>query len=104
MNHGRILWYGECDAGRCLDVFQRSEEVEFQMNKIVAIIGWLVLVLPASGQAQVLDKDALLARETWWDNQDFDWYKENIPFFECPDEEIQTTYYYRWELLTKHLT
>ena len=74
------------------------------MNKIVAIIGWLVLVLPASGQAQVLDKDALLARETWWDNQDFDWYKENIPFFECPDEEIQTTYYYRWELLTKHLT
>ena len=32
------------------------------------------------------------------------WYKEQIPFFECPDEEINTTYYYRWELITKHLT
>src|SRR5207253_221207 len=30
--------------------------------------------------------------------------RANIPFFECPDAEITTTYYYRWELLTKHLT
>jgi hypothetical protein len=54
--------------------------------------------------AQVLDKQALLDRETFWDNRDWDWYKENIPFFECPDADIQTTFYYRWELLTKHLT
>ena len=38
------------------------------------------------------------------DNRDTDWYIANIPFFECPDADIQTTYYYRWELLTKHLT
>ena len=42
--------------------------------------------------------------QDWWDNRDFDWYQQQIPFFECPDKDIQTTYYYRWELLTKHLT
>jgi hypothetical protein len=53
---------------------------------------------------QVLDKQKLLDTETFWDNRDWDWYKANIPFFECPDAEINTTYYYRWELVTKHLT
>jgi hypothetical protein len=61
-----------------------------------------LLALPLS--AQVLDKQKLLDRETFWDNRDWEWYKANIPFFECPDADIQTTYYYRWELLTKHLT
>jgi len=54
--------------------------------------------------AQVLDKQRLLDSQTFWDNRDWDWYAEHIPFFECPDAEITTTYYYRWELLTKHLT
>lgn len=62
----------------------------------------LLLASPAS--AQVLPKQELLNRETFWDNKDFDWYQANIPFFECPDADIQTTYYYRWELVTKHLT
>lgn len=52
----------------------------------------------------LLPPQKLLDRETFWDNQDWDWYRANIPFFECPDRDIQTTYYYRWELLTKHLT
>src|SRR5207244_2743304 len=54
--------------------------------------------------AQVLDKQELLDAQTFWDNRDWDWYKANIPFFECPDPDINTTYYYRWELVTKHLT
>jgi len=57
---------------------------------------------PAS--AQVLDQTALLTRESFWDNRDFDWYRANIPFFDCPDRDLVATYYYRWELLTKHLT
>src|SRR5579864_1597935 len=66
----------------------------------------LVLTLVAANavSAQVLDKQKLLEAETFWDNRDWDWYKENIPFFECPDAAINTTYYYRWELATKHLT
>jgi len=54
--------------------------------------------------AQVLDKQTQLEAQTFWDNRDWDWYVAQIPFFECPDADITTTYYYRWELLTKHLT
>jgi hypothetical protein len=56
---------------------------------------------PAAG---VLDTRALIARETFWDNRDADWFADHIPAFECPDADIQTTWYYRWELITKHLT
>ncbi len=64
----------------------------------------LLAMLPAPVVAQVLDKQQQLERQTFWDNRDWDWYAENIPFFECPDADITTTYYYRWDLLTKHLT
>ena len=58
----------------------------------------------ASAAEPILAPQQLLEHETFWDNRDWDWFKANIPMFECPDAEIQTTYYYRWELLTKHLT
>ncbi len=54
--------------------------------------------------AEILNKQKQLDAQTFWDNRDWDWYKANIPFFECPDADIVTTYYYRWELTTKHLT
>ena len=66
-----------------------------------------LLILPlglVSATGAVLDKQAQLEAQTFWDNRDWDWYKANIPFFECPDSEVNTTYYYRWELTTKHLT
>ena len=69
----------------------------------LALMGMLAL-LPVDAVAQVLDKQGQLDTQTFWDNRDWDWYAENIPFFECPDADITTTYYYRWELLTKHLT
>ena len=52
----------------------------------------------------LLDTQTLLSQESFWDNRDWNWYNSNIPFFECPDRELQTTWYYRWELITKHLT
>ena len=55
-------------------------------------------------RAQVLDKRAHLARYDWLDNRDYDWFAERIPFFETPEPELDATYYYRWELVTKHLT
>jgi len=61
-----------------------------------------VLIAPSS-PAQVLDKSEQLTAQDFWVNRDFDWYKANIPFFECPDDEIVTTYYYRWELVTRHI-
>ena len=71
------------------------------------LIGWclaLGVMDVELGRAQVLDKQKLLAGESFWDNRDFEWYQQSIPFFECPDAEITTTYYYRWDLLTKHVT
>ncbi|MDE6170109.1 MAG: six-hairpin glycosidase, partial [Duncaniella sp.] len=31
------------------------------------------------------------------------WMKENIPLFECPDEDMEEMYYYRWWSLRKHI-
>jgi hypothetical protein len=69
---------------------------------VVGSTCWLSVAAAAS--AQVLNRQALLEAQTFWDNRDWDWYQRNIPFFESPDAELNTTYYYRWELLTKHLT
>jgi hypothetical protein len=70
----------------------------------LALLAVGILTIPAKSQESLLPQQELLDRETFWDNRDWDWYKANIPFFECPDADIQTTYYYRWELLTKHST
>ena len=76
------------------------------MSKIRFLLTSLAVLLLGTnfGFAQILDKQKLLDAQTFWDNRDWDWYKSNIPFFECPDPDIKTTYYYRWELVTKHLT
>jgi hypothetical protein len=69
------------------------------------LIGLLLLWhAVAAARGQVLDPQQLLDAQTFWDNKDWDWYKSHIPFFECPDADITTTYYYRWEVVTKHLT
>lgn len=52
----------------------------------------------------VLDRDAQFRRFDWWDNRDAAWFADNIPFFESPDSDIDAAYYYRWEVVTKHLT
>ena len=31
------------------------------------------------------------------------WLRANIPFFECPDQEVEEIYYFRWWSLRKHL-
>jgi hypothetical protein len=67
-------------------------------------VQFLCMLAACATSAAIIDKDKALAAHTWWDNRDFDWYKANIPFFDCPDADIVTTYYYRWELVTKHLT
>jgi hypothetical protein len=70
----------------------------------IAVLTIGLVALPAPAAEPLLQPQAILDRETFWENRDWDWYKANIPFFECPDADIQTTYYYRWELVTRHLT
>lgn len=70
---------------------------------------WALLVTMALSGCEppdptpVLDRQAVLERFAWWDNRDWEWYEDEIPFFESPDRELDATYYYRWEVLTKHL-
>lgn len=33
----------------------------------------------------------------------WDWLKKEIPFFACPDREVEQMYYYRWWSLRKHI-
>jgi Alpha-L-arabinofuranosidase B (ABFB) domain/F5/8 type C domain len=46
----------------------------------------------------VLNREALLAGI-----QGKQWYRENIPFIEVPDAEIQQIYYYRWSVMKRNL-
>lgn len=36
-------------------------------------------------------------------NEAFEFLKANIPLFECPDKEIEETYYFRWWTYRKHI-
>ena len=62
----------------------------------------LPLFIATAAAAPVLDARKLLEKQDFLVNRDFDWYEKNIPFFDSPDEEINKTYYYRWELVTRH--
>jgi hypothetical protein len=62
----------------------------------------LPLFIATAAAASVLDARKLLEKQDFLVNRDFDWYEKNIPFFDSPDEEINQTYYYRWELVTRH--
>lgn len=56
------------------------------------------------GGNHILNKQQVLEKQgAWWDNKDWDWYEKNIPFFDSPDTSINQMYYYRWELVTKHM-
>jgi hypothetical protein len=37
------------------------------------------------------------------DERAWDWLKENVPFFVCPDPDVERTYYYRWWSYRKHI-
>jgi hypothetical protein len=72
----------------------------------ILLFAWTTNLLgqEPSGPSSILDRPAMIRSQRYFDNQDWDWFVEHIPFLDCPDPEIQTTYYYRWELITKHLT
>lgn len=36
-------------------------------------------------------------------SKSWEWLQQNIPFFECPDREVEEIYYFRWWSFRKHL-
>jgi hypothetical protein len=75
------------------------------MNKVnlKTILICIFLGSTLISQGQILDKQKTLEKFDFWSNHDWEWYKQNIPFLETPDIEIDKTYYYRWEVVTIHL-
>ncbi len=56
----------------------------------------------AKPEASLIDKRAVIARATWLDNRDTDWYVANAPFIDTPDKAIDDTFLYRFDMMTKH--
>ena len=74
------------------------------MNKLIPFVIVLIGLTGCRESDEIIDKQLVFDRYDWWDNRDWDWYSENIPFIETPDPQIDEVYYYRWEVMTKHLT
>jgi hypothetical protein len=70
---------------------------------LLLLVAAIAFAIPVHADNGVLDKQKVLHKQTFWDNQDFEWYARNIPMLETPDAEIDTTYYYRFDMMTKHL-
>lgn len=49
------------------------------------------------------DDDNELYRGAFPNSAAWDFLKENIPLLDCPDEDIQRTYYFRWWTYRKHI-
>ncbi len=69
----------------------------------VAVLGLPSAYGGSAGGDRVLDPVKQLERFAFWTNRDWDWYSANIPFWESPHRQIDEIYYYRAEVLTKHL-
>jgi len=52
-----------------------------QPSSLRAFVVILLILFFGSAEAQVLDKQVILERQTFWDNRDWEWYKQNIPIF-----------------------
>jgi hypothetical protein len=63
---------------------------------------YILCLLQLNVAGQLPKKRDILKKFDFWHNKDWIWYENNIPFFESPDQEIDLTYYYRWEMMTAH--
>lgn len=69
----------------------------FAYNFVIILLFTVVLGV-VSEETYFVNKDSKL--KNFFEPQ---WYKDNIPFVEVPDKEIEEVYYYRWSSLKRHL-
>jgi hypothetical protein len=69
------------------------------MNLVGLFLGSILLFVFSS--CEQLPNHTQIAKEKF--NEDYQWFVDNIPFFECSDKEIENVYYYRWKLYKAHL-
>ncbi len=77
-------------------------KVQLHLFSLLSVFS-AALLAPSVTEAQVLPKLEILQSHDWLDNQDFDWYIENIPFLDTPNDDLDTTWLYRWDMMTKHI-
>lgn len=83
---------------------------------IKTTILFLTLALSFAAKAEVLQPEKFKPYIDWFNSVDDEPFKEaipnakawefleaNIPFFECPDKQIEQSYYFRWWSFRKHL-
>jgi hypothetical protein len=78
---------------------------------VTSVAGSFVSATPALLQAESFRRyvtqfnqdDEELHQNIYPNAAAWDFLKDNIPLLECPDEEIQRTYYFRWWTYRKHL-
>lgn len=54
-----------------------------------------------TNKQESLPDHTAIAREHF--GNDYEWYVENIPFFECSDKQLEDVYYYRWKMYKAHI-
>ena len=66
---------------------------------VVVISCLLIFIIPVHGQGtNFVDQDSKVGKFA-----EPGWFKDNIPFLEVPNKEIEDVYYYRWSTLKRHL-
>lgn len=83
---------------------------------MVLLLPILLALCPVATRAEVLDRESFRHYVEEFnsiqapdvashipDEQAWQWMKENLPFFSCPDKDIERTWYYRWWAFRKHI-
>ena len=65
------------------------------------VIACFALVAYQKKEPATLPDHEQLAKHYY--HEDYQWYLDNIPFFECSDKQIEEVYYYRWKLYKAHI-
>ncbi|MFD2584999.1 glycosyl hydrolase family 65 protein [Pedobacter vanadiisoli] len=89
----------------------------FTITSFSKYLALILLVYTATAQGQVLNRDSFEHYISEFNKADDELYKfgdfpnekawtflkTNIPFFECPDKQLEKTYYFRWWTYRKHI-
>ena len=93
----------DADGTVALAVGENTVTVEVTNGAFVGVYTVTVTRLATTVGLSGSAREALMNRFDFWYNEDWDWYRANIPFVETPDDRLDETYYYRWQLVTTHL-
>ena len=68
---------------------------------LIIVLTTILFIGCTSKGTYVLPDKTKLAKQYF--QEDFQWYLDNVPFFECSDKQIEQVYYYRWKLYKAHI-